>query len=327
MPWRWTVRPWLCGLAAAGCTWFEADRVDRSGEPWPHPPGSSTAQRAGLRLATFNVSNLFNDRVEQVAGGRGPELTLSSVEYPRKISGVARIVDELGAAVVVLQEVENRAVLADLAGLTATDYPFRLLIEGNDPRGIDVAVLSVHPPLELHSHRHDLFPLHADPGERWYRYARDCLELHLELGGVRVIVLAVHFKSKRDDDPQLRLAEAQHTRLIADSLAARYPGSGIVIAGDFNDVPGSRAVTAVEGQHPAYLSAAQQLPVAERWTVAAYAADGGVALHDDLWLSPSLARGLQRRSVTVIHDLWLPADLAAVSDHAPLAATFLVAGR
>jgi endonuclease/exonuclease/phosphatase (EEP) superfamily protein YafD len=302
--------------AIAGCADWHSEAL---GEP---------ADRVGLRVATFNAHNLFNDQLDGSAGASdADELVLGSAEYQRKLRGVARIVDALEAEVVLLQEVESRAVLDELAGQTAARYRYRVLEEGNDPRGIDVALLCSQPVLQHRTHRHDVFPLRERPEARWYTYARDCLEVHLQVGGARVILLVVHFKSKYQDDPDLRLAEAQHTRQIADNLSAEYPDAGVLIAGDFNDVPGSATLAAIEGSQPCYASAARRLAERVRWTVASESQAAGGVLHDDLWAHPRLDAVLEAGSVSIIHDDELDAELAASSDHAPLAATYRVDAR
>src|SRR5690606_40985880 len=65
---------------------------------------------------------------------------------------IARALRELQADVVVLQEVENEQVTAELAAASGT-YPHHVTSRGNDPRGIDIAVLSRWPIVAVRSHR------------------------------------------------------------------------------------------------------------------------------------------------------------------------------
>ena len=284
---------------------------------------------AGFRVATFNVHDLFDDRAPTGAAGDSSFEIQDSEQYEQHLWGVARIIELLQAQVVVLQEVEDRLALEDLASMLDDPPPHALLQEGNDPRGIDVAVLSWLSVFRVESHREEWFGRLDIPDGPSYRYARDCLEVHLEPGGGHVVLLAVHFKSKRDDDPDWRLAEAQHTRRLAEQLRSSDPEVEVLIAGDFNDVPGSEPMDAILGlpsacacSGPEFTSAGQSLPPEQRYTTVSWSQPGGVALHDDLVVGPRLRPVLDAASVQVLHDAELPEELREVSDHAPLAADF-----
>jgi hypothetical protein len=91
-----------------------------------------------------------------------------------------------------LQEVENM----DAARKFNEDYlrghyPYRLLIDGWDPRNIDVAVLSVFPIAGIRSH------LDAVDGRGRRILSRDCLEATVRLdSGEELTVFVNHLKSK-----------------------------------------------------------------------------------------------------------------------------------
>ncbi len=284
-----------------------------------------------LRVGTYNVRNLFNDQVDGPnVGGEELRYTLSSAAYEQKLVRLADVLDELGADVVVLQEVENRDALERLAtqALLRGRYPHRVLVEGNDLRGIDVAVLSHHPVVRQRTHRDEAFSRQGETGGEHYRYARDCLEVHLMVGEHRVIVLGVHFKSHRYDDPDHRLAEAQHTRWLADRLAEAHAEARLVIAGDFNDPPGSETLVALTDAPgcggcvgPPYASVGAWLRPEERWTTFDPVTGRGV-LFDDLLVSPGLYDALDVESVRVLHEPVVSSRVDSVSDHAPLVAAF-----
>ncbi len=281
-----------------------------------------------LRIATFNARNVFNDRIDGEAFVVDEALnTPTSGEYDEKLGRVARIMNQLDADVVVLQEIENRAVLDALAERAELEraYPIRILVAGNDPRGVDLGFLSSVPVVEQLSHKNDLFGRRDASGGPKYQYARDCLEVHLRFGSLSLVLLGVHFKAKRDDDPDKRLAEAQHTRFIADTLTAREPGLGVLVLGDFNDFPGSPPMQAIDGAPPdAYESAARHLPDELAWTVESAATTTGFALHDDLVANAVLSAFLDVSSVDILHDDELAEDLRDVSDHAPVVATYVI---
>ena len=247
-----------------------------------------------LRLGTFNVRNL------------------AAADLPAKRHGVAEILRRVDADVVLLEEVAGEAALDGLATepAIAERYSYRVQVEGNDQRGFGLALLSTLPPAEAKSHRDDWFG--------GYRYTRDCLEVHFDLPRGRLVLLGVHFRAKVADDPEHRLAEAEETRLLADRLLGDDPEPWLVVLGDFNDVPGSPPLEALEVPEPPLASVVSTLPLAERWTT------GDGQLFDDLLINPALEAALRRDSVSVLHDDELGAELADVSDHAPVAASFRV---
>lgn len=102
-------------------------------------PSASAAPPERVTVASFNVENWF-DAVDDP--GRDEGDTPPKPEEAKR--AVAALIREAGADVVTLQEMENRAGLDELADryLEPGRYPYRLLVEGNDGRGIDVAILS-----------------------------------------------------------------------------------------------------------------------------------------------------------------------------------------
>lgn len=237
------------------------------------------------------------------------------------LSRAARVV--AGADIIALQEVENDVTLAALAARSELKktYPHKVLLPGNDPRGIDVALLSTVPVKSAISHKDDYFAGSTSAGKK-YKYSRDCLEVHLDLASGELVLLVVHFKAKVDDDPTKRLAEAEHTRGIADAIVAKNPAARVVILGDYNDFPGTPPITAIEGAAPQlYPSTASKLGATNAWTVEF---NGQKLLHDDQHTNPALTALLDGASVTILHDTDLPSKaLQDATDHAPVVATYL----
>jgi len=140
---------------------------------------------AGIRIATFNVENLFarwkfRDNVDPAeankSGWRVDDTRFDELSVDEKaLTGMA--IRELDADVLALQEVENvdtlkhfRAVA--LGGRKA--YPYVAGIDGNDPRLIDVAVLSTLPITRVRSYQHLLEGTSTV-------FSRDCLEVDVTL--------------------------------------------------------------------------------------------------------------------------------------------------
>jgi endonuclease/exonuclease/phosphatase family metal-dependent hydrolase len=222
-----------------------------------------------------------------------------------------------------LAEVENLSILDDLNKKQLGNAYFDLkLIEGNDPRGINVAVMSKIPLDDVKSHKDDFFTKIGTNGPT-YKYSRDCLEVHLTYNNRKIILLAVHFRAKAPpDDPDKRLAEAQHTRAIADELAKADPTAGIIVLGDYNDTPGSDPVNAIAGMPPSvFTDAADQVAQADRYS---FNFQGTHELIDHQFANPVMAPMLDPKSVVLKHGKGIDDDSQGASDHAPLFAIYQV---
>ena len=117
-------------------------------------------------------------------------------------------------------------------------FPHVMLIDGNDDRGIDVALLTQrgYPLGPMRSHLDD-----AD--ERGVVFSRDCPEYELRTpGGRRLVVLVNHLKSKgygsQAANNARRLRQAEQVATIYRRLRASGVAY-IAILGDFNDTPTS----------------------------------------------------------------------------------------
>lgn len=232
-----------------------------------------------VRIASFNVENLM-ERFDFAALRRG-EIKIGSNTRGRTPSQASMIAHEddarqmtalaiadCHADIVCLQEVENLTALeafeADhLEPLTGLTYPNKVWIEGNDSRGIDVALMArektangeaieiiaskshhKHTFGDLGVHTKALADLGFEPKERIFR--RDCLEIDLRIGGKRMTLFVCHFKSmgggRKGVDGRLytmpvRLAEARAVRRIVEQKfgTERTPRMRWMICGDLND--------------------------------------------------------------------------------------------
>lgn len=154
----------------------------------------------------------------------------------------ARVLQKMNADVQCLVEVENREVLdqfnVDLLG--SKKFPYNMLIDGNDPRGIDVGLLSRYPIKNIRTHIFDK----EKPKSKSFIFSRDCLELELEFSKTQSLhVLCNHFKSKGYSSSQKsadarRALQANRVKLLLKNydLAKDW----VIVLGDFNDTPGSK---------------------------------------------------------------------------------------
>ncbi len=277
-----------------------------------------------VRITNFNVRNLFNDKIDSGKVLDEAGSTPTTAAYQQKLAATAGVIAATTPDLVALQEVENMPTLGDLADRPELGdaFPYRVLIDGNDPRGIDVALLSRFPIQKQLSHKDDLFTGSTSNGKQ-YKYARDLLEVHLSIGATRLVVLVAHFKAKLDDDPAKRLAEAEHSRAIADALAAGDPALAVIILGDFNDFPGSPPLNAIEGVLPArFDSSTVGLAPADRWSTEF---NKQKLLHDDQRTNPALTALLVPGSAKILHDDELATQAQKdTSDHAPVSASYVL---
>lgn len=198
-------------------------------------PGRGAAQ---VRVATWNVHDLF-DEVDHLVPPGDLDLVLTPAEVETKLAAVAAVLVRLDADLILLEEVENVDILERLA--REAGYPSARLVEGNDPRGIDVAVLSRLPLVAYASHLHDRAP---DGRLLW---PRDCVEAHADVGGRRVVVVGSHFSSALSDDGTRRTWQAARMREIAEAVAAEDPDALVLAGGDLNDDPASAALAPLLG--------------------------------------------------------------------------------
>jgi endonuclease/exonuclease/phosphatase family metal-dependent hydrolase len=270
-----------------------------------------------LAILDWNTHDFFDDVHDNP--NNPSETVLTTAQYTLKRKTIGGVIKALAPDIAVLQEVEKKGILDDL-NKTELDgaYVQTILIDANDPRGIDVGVLTKFKPSSVITHQSDHF-LKVGTTMPLYNYTRDCLELHFKAGGQNVILLGVHFKSKSPtDDPDKRLAEAQHTRVIADDLRKLDPSARILILGDFNDTPGSPALLAITGAAPdAYADSAAAVPMAYSYTF--------MKMHeliDHQMANPAMAASLDPKSVVIKHGTGVDDNSPAASDHAPILGTY-----
>ena len=315
-----------------------------------------------VRLATFNIENLITrfdfsgfrnqlrrDRVMRLYDVGSKELyeqmeqarVVASTDDTRQLSALA--IADADADILCLQEVDNMPALhafeyGYLFRMVGHGYMQKYLVEGNDTRGIDVAVLMRETtrhgqPIELVDIRSNAMLTYADldlfnedlaayakPHDKVFK--RDCLELDLEIGGRPLTLYVVHFKSmgngREPGDGRLstmpvREAEARAVRkLIEDRFGReRAATKNFAICGDMNDyqekvvVTGSRRL----GHHFAH--------VREERSALDVFSTGGFAVNPverrlemDRWTLYH-ARGPEERHLCQLDYIWLSPALAA----------------
>src|SRR5919112_242969 len=128
----------------------------------------------------------------------------------------AKVIQEVKADVLGVIEAEDRiALLRFNDQLLNADYSGIMLIDGNDPRGIDVGLLTKS------GHLIESIVSHVDDREHGRRiFSRDCPEFTVRVSETtRILLLVNHFKSKlgpKAESDAHRKAQAKRVREIYD---------------------------------------------------------------------------------------------------------------
>lgn len=185
-----------------------------------------------LRICSYNTEN-FNDGVNDDTNAT-PAMAATHAR------GIASLLDEVGADVVVLQEVESVLSVQMLNKALKHPYPLAYITKffsrHGDEQKLNIAVLSRVP---LDGLRELDFGYFTGRG----RPPRGVLSFYVELGeGRRLLVYGVHLKSNFGDRVKnefQRLSAMKLVRADVDEMLRRYPQYGweVVVLGDMNVDP------------------------------------------------------------------------------------------
>lgn len=294
-----------------------------------------------ITIGTANFNNLFSRfdfRLEAEVGALPPgeveyekirkivteDIPERAIEYrgralkhkePAARKALAERIARLNLDIVAVQEVEDLETLEYFARHEVGNgalYPYITLVEGNDPRLIDLAVLSRYPLGAVTTWKHAEHP--DIPGERIF--SRDMLQFEV-LNTSRTKRLFTGFNNHLKshfvpftDDPIEGAKRANAKRRAQAEAAAQIiatqmrPDSPFVILGDMNDHFDSpqlaplvgnaglglvNALQNAEESHP--IPATSSPPATHLWTHRFKPANQPAEYHlfDQIWLSPTLA--------------------------------------
>lgn len=226
-----------------------------------------------LSLAQYNVENLFGQRDITNPGRQRPKTE-------RSLNSLAESIERMDADVITMQELSSQETLEkDLLSLRdlKEKYPYVGFIKGNDPRGINVGVISKYPFNAVVSHKDTEIPL-ADGSKGTTKFSRDLLRVDINTDSdpdTELSVYTTHSKSRRPADAGSinsdlrRLSEATAIRSIVESEMKEFPSRMWVVTGDMNDGTDDASVQAMlnpKNGGEKWIDSLQHLPANERLT-------------------------------------------------------------
>jgi len=207
-----------------------------------------------LQVGAYNLLNLFekNGKIHDAKSalfdlfpeGRRPmEEALKKLE---DLKAQSQIILNNHYDILAVSEVENLKALSALSDQFLDGEYDSYLIEGNDPRGIDVGFLvrsSLPFEIEQRTHKFETWEDPTAGGKKSRVFSRDLPALIFRTQKEEAPVLiyfGTHFKSKRDrpNDPEsriLRKAQVERASLILKAYEKEFGAeTPIFLAGDFN---------------------------------------------------------------------------------------------
>ncbi|RKY76158.1 endonuclease [candidate division KSB1 bacterium] len=176
-----------------------------------------------FKVASYNVENLFDltregtEYAEYIPNTRhGWTKGIANIKY----TNIARVIKDMGADVVVLEEIESKKALIRLRNRLRDfdmDYPY-LEIAGSRATPVKCAVLSKFVIVEKKE-------IYVDN-----EAARNILKIVLDIDGNRFILFINHWKSKRGPE-SMRITYAKALRREIDKLKE---DTDFILTGDFN---------------------------------------------------------------------------------------------
>lgn len=279
------------------------------------PPVVKREFNGTLRVATFNVLNLFDDKDDPYHDDEG-----TPAKPREELEKLAAKIREVDADVLALEEVENRGYLQlfNNAMLRDLGYEYVVCIESNDQRGIDCAILSRLPVGPVTTYRHLRF---KDQTGAMQGFRRDLLQAEIQPPNCPpVSVFVMHLKSKRGgaETEDYRIQEAKLARGVFDGILAKDRDAMFLVCGDFNDTFESKPVKALVGDGSKklsdFLSDVPKDAVTYNKTY--------LSMIDFIFASPAMAK----RYVPKSYKIYPGSVESSGSDHNPVVAEFNLRG-
>jgi endonuclease/exonuclease/phosphatase family metal-dependent hydrolase len=225
-----------------------------------------------FKVTTWNIENLF------LVGNKSGSKT--QADYVKKLESLAKVILELEPDVLAIQEIGDLDAFEELIAMLEGRYPHVRVSAFPDPRGIRVGFLSK---LAIEEHEDiKTFPEGSLLKVSGYVTETSVTEItKLGRGALRILVkpesslpihlINAHFKSKlltflsstdqvrfvpKDENERAQVAGLALLRRTAESVALRVKANqllennenqGLIILGDFNDVPSAATTQVLHG--------------------------------------------------------------------------------
>ena len=208
-------------------------------------------------IAFYNIENLFDtinqpDVIDEEFLPEGIN-NWNTKKYYEKLDRLAEVISKIGVdvtpdgpAVIGLCEIENSSVLFDLAAQSKISNRNYQVVhhDGPDLRGVDCALLYNPRYFTITNSQSRRLTI---PGRDDF-FTRDQLVVSGKFDGEMMHFVVNHWPSRRGGQKRsepLRIAAAQLTRSIVDSLLAIDPNAKVIVMGDLNDDPVDKSVKKV----------------------------------------------------------------------------------
>lgn len=236
-----------------------------------------------LKIGFWNVENLLDEYDDPLLPY---DEKFSSNAVRERLGKDAEVIRNLNVDILGLSEVENLPLLKRLVSgyLKNEGYNTVVLIEGADPRGIDVALLSRIPCLV------QAVEIEGLP--------RDILVARFQMKGQVFYVLVNHWKSRLNgegEDVRLNGAKAAAQFATREIIALEGRKVPVVVVGDFNDEPEDVSLKHLEQQ--GLVNTMLSMPKDKRWTLGYYNRDASrmdLLCFDQILISPDLKQPASR---------------------------------
>ena len=274
-----------------------ADQRETTIAPVPPAAIAPAVMDDQFTVASFNMENYF-DAIDDTGDEAEPKPTPEEITHKQAKISYA-IAETLGCpTLLAVQEVENKALLLELAQQTAVYCNFTYTVihqESADGRGIDVALM-VDPnrvTVTDYALRQSCTPLDTNieddtidcTGLEEPLFSRPPLQVDVEVDGLPYTIFVNHFKSKRGGEEQTtprRIMQAMHLNELTLDLINADPDARVIVLGDFNDYDQSPPLERLGEQ---LITVMDRIPEEERYS---YIFSGAGQLLDNIFVSPAM---------------------------------------
>lgn len=192
--------------------------------------GCETEERTGFTIASWNVQNLFdgvNDGTEYSEYRHSAGWSDSA--YRARLAALVQVLDSgdlAKAEIIVLNEIENARVAEDIMSALGNRSFLWYAVASQEDGPISLGIISSVPMISADIHEVD--------------GARPVIRARFRICDTDVFVLAVHAKSNLGDTEEnlfLRSLLGQAVDDLVRRTRQDFPGSLVILAGDFNEEP------------------------------------------------------------------------------------------